>query len=63
MAAHWMPGEPRPAYLDGSAPGDFGFDPLGLGEVPANLERYKSQSSSTVDGLCSLFLGFWYQKH
>jgi len=21
MAAHWMPGEPRPAYLDGSAPG------------------------------------------
>ncbi|XP_024013481.1 chlorophyll a-b binding protein 6, chloroplastic isoform X2 [Eutrema salsugineum] len=41
MAAHWMPGEPRPAYLDGSAPGDFGFDPLGLGEVPENLERYK----------------------
>ena len=20
---------------------DFGFDPLGLGEVPANLERFK----------------------
>ncbi|NBH29342.1 hypothetical protein D3Z60_27550, partial [Lachnospiraceae bacterium] len=41
MTADWMPGEPRPPYLDGSAPGDFGFDPLRLGEVPENLERYK----------------------
>jgi hypothetical protein len=41
MAAQWLPGQPRPSYLDGSAPGDFGFDPLGLGEVPENLERYK----------------------
>ncbi|GFZ14781.1 chlorophyll a-b binding protein 6 [Actinidia rufa] len=40
MTADWMPGQPRPPYLDGSAPGDFGFDPLGLGEVPENLERY-----------------------
>lgn len=39
--AEWLPGLPRPAYLDGSAPGDFGFDPLGLGEVPENLERFK----------------------
>jgi light-harvesting complex I chlorophyll a/b binding protein 1 len=39
--AEWLPGNPRPAYLDGSAPGDFGFDPLGLGEVPENLERFK----------------------
>lgn len=36
-----MPGQPRPPYLDGSAPGDFGFDPLGLGAIPENLERYK----------------------
>ncbi|KAB2596028.1 chlorophyll a-b binding protein 6 [Pyrus ussuriensis x Pyrus communis] len=41
MSADWMPGEPRPPYLDGSAPGDFGFDPLRLGEVPENLERFK----------------------
>ncbi|KAL8551555.1 hypothetical protein ACS0TY_000591 [Phlomoides rotata] len=41
MSAEWMPGQPRPPYLDGSAPGDFGFDPLRLGEVPENLERYK----------------------
>jgi light-harvesting complex I chlorophyll a/b binding protein 1 len=39
--AEWLPGNPRPSYLDGSAPGDFGFDPLGLGEVPENLERFK----------------------
>lgn len=39
--AEWLPGNPRPAYLDGSAPGDFGFDPLGFGEVPENLERFK----------------------
>jgi light-harvesting complex I chlorophyll a/b binding protein 1 len=39
--AEWLPGNPRPPYLDGSAPGDFGFDPLGLGEVPENLERFK----------------------
>ncbi|BBH09685.1 photosystem I light harvesting complex gene 1 [Prunus dulcis] len=41
MSADWMPGQPRPPYLDGSAPGDFGFDPLRLGEVPENLERFK----------------------
>ncbi|KAL9270232.1 Chlorophyll a-b binding protein 6A, chloroplastic-like protein [Drosera capensis] len=41
LYAEWMPGQPRPSYLDGSAPGDFGFDPLGLGEVPENLERFK----------------------
>uniref|UniRef100_A0A1D1YP34 Chlorophyll a-b binding protein, chloroplastic n=1 Tax=Anthurium amnicola TaxID=1678845 RepID=A0A1D1YP34_9ARAE len=41
MSAEWMPGQPRPPYLDGSAPGDFGFDPLRLGEVPENLERFK----------------------
>ncbi|CAA6669358.1 unnamed protein product [Spirodela intermedia] len=40
MSAEWMPGQPRPPYLDGSAP-DFGFDPLRLGEVPENLERFK----------------------
>uniref|UniRef100_A0A0F7H081 Chlorophyll a-b binding protein, chloroplastic n=1 Tax=Goodyera fumata TaxID=1390594 RepID=A0A0F7H081_9ASPA len=41
MSAEWMPGQPRPAHLDGTAPGDFGFDPLGFGVVPENLERYK----------------------
>jgi hypothetical protein len=27
----WLPGMTPPAHLDGSMPGDFGFDPLGLG--------------------------------
>ena len=27
----WIPGMTAPPHLDGSMPGDFGFDPLGLG--------------------------------
>lgn len=27
----WFPGSVPPPWLDGSLPGDFGFDPLGLG--------------------------------
>jgi light-harvesting complex I chlorophyll a/b binding protein 1 len=41
MSAEWLPGQPRPSYLDGSVPGDFGFDPLGLAEVPENYKRYQ----------------------
>lgn len=41
MSSEWMPGQPRPAHLDGSSPGDFGFDPLGLAELPENFDRYK----------------------
>ncbi|KAI5069947.1 hypothetical protein GOP47_0014290 [Adiantum capillus-veneris] len=41
MSAKRLPGQPHPAYLDKSFPGDFGFDPLGLVEVPENFERYK----------------------
>lgn len=36
----WLPGSETPAYLDG-LPGSFGFDPLKLGETPANLERFQ----------------------
>ncbi|KAG5133072.1 hypothetical protein JHK82_024260 [Glycine max] len=28
----WFPGSSPPEWLDGSLPGDFGFDPLGLGK-------------------------------
>ncbi|XWS22760.1 hypothetical protein CRYUN_Cryun29cG0064000 [Craigia yunnanensis] len=28
----WFPGSIPPPWLDGSLPGDFGFDPLGLGK-------------------------------
>ncbi|XAR61882.1 hypothetical protein NMG60_11016425 [Bertholletia excelsa] len=36
----WLPGLDPPPYLDGSLAGDFGFDPLGLGEDPDNLKWF-----------------------
>ncbi|KAK4402305.1 Chlorophyll a-b binding protein 4, chloroplastic [Sesamum angolense] len=36
----WLPGLASPAYLDGSLPGDNGFDPLGLAEDPENLKWF-----------------------
>lgn len=38
--ATWLPGLDPPPYLDGTLPGDFGFDPLGLGEEPEALKWY-----------------------
>lgn len=39
--AAWCPGSTAPEYLDGSLPGDFGFDPLGLGANPAMLAKFR----------------------
>ncbi|KNA20832.1 hypothetical protein SOVF_048750 [Spinacia oleracea] len=36
----WLPGLDPPPHLDGSLAGDFGFDPLGLGEDPEGLKWY-----------------------
>lgn len=33
----WFPGSTPPPWLDGSLPGDFGFDPLGLGKWVLNM--------------------------
>ncbi|GBF96531.1 hypothetical protein Rsub_09114 [Raphidocelis subcapitata] len=33
----WFPGNPAPAHLDGSLAGDYGFDPLNLGQEPETL--------------------------
>eukprot|EP00951_Prasinocladus_malaysianus_P042784 scaffold524382_cov19-Prasinocladus_malaysianus.AAC.1 len=33
----WLQGASAPKHLDGSLPGDFGFDPLGLGSEPDRL--------------------------
>ena len=41
MRATWMPGSAPPAYLDGSMPCDYGFDPFGLGKEPAQLARFQ----------------------
>jgi len=39
--APWCPGSAAPSYLDGSLPGDFGFDPLGFGANPVNLVQFR----------------------
>ncbi|GAB2289667.1 Chlorophyll a-b binding protein 4, chloroplastic [Dionaea muscipula] len=36
----WLPGLASPTYLNGSLPGDNGFDPLGLAEDPANMKWF-----------------------
>ncbi|KAL2610390.1 hypothetical protein R1flu_028963 [Riccia fluitans] len=36
----WFPGSTAPAWLDGSLPADFGFDPLGLGSEPELLKWF-----------------------
>ncbi|KAH7279749.1 hypothetical protein KP509_37G034400 [Ceratopteris richardii] len=36
----WLPGLDPPAHLDGSLPGDYGFDPLELGKEPEALRWY-----------------------
>jgi len=36
----WYPGATPPKYLDGSMPGDYGFDPLRLGANAASLPYY-----------------------
>ncbi|CAG9465456.1 unnamed protein product [Pedinophyceae sp. YPF-701] len=38
--AGWLPGAEAPSHLNGSLPGDRGFDPLGLGSDPDRLKWY-----------------------
>jgi len=37
---NWLPGSPKPAYLEGLS-GNYGFDPLSLGEEPKSLARFR----------------------
>merc|ERR1712050_368343 len=39
--AAWFPGSQSPKHLDGTLPGDFGFDPLNLGKDPQALIWYR----------------------
>jgi len=40
FGGNWLPGSTPPPYLDGTLPGDVGFDPLKLGEDPETLKWY-----------------------
>jgi len=37
----WLNGAKAPAHLNGTIPGDYGFDPLGLGTNPDRLKWYQ----------------------
>merc|ERR1712060_291817 len=39
-AGNWYPGAASPKWLDGSLPGDYGFDPLKLGTEPEQLKWF-----------------------
>jgi len=43
--ARWLPNTPRPDWLDGTLPGDRGFDPLGLAK-PAEYLQYSADSQN-----------------
>lgn len=44
----WFPGSTPPAWLDGSLPGDFGFDPLGLGKINNHYTNFMSLKPTWV---------------
>lgn len=48
----WNPGNPAPEWLDGSMPGDYGFDPLGLGSDPEVLTYF--QQAELVHARCGI---------
>jgi len=36
----WLRGAQAPSYLNGTLPGDYGYDPLGMGSQPERLKWY-----------------------
>merc|ERR1712159_122546 len=69
--AKWLPGTIAPAHLDGGIPGDYGFDPLGLGTDPDRLAWYVEAEKMNgrwamvavvgILGQESLGLGKWFE--
>lgn len=68
----WVPGAEAPAYLDGSMPGDFGFDIFGLGADPVALNWYRQAELQharwAMLGVTGIFVQsaripdtFWYE--
>lgn len=57
---HRLPNIKTPDYLDGTIPGDYGFDPLGLGSDPERLKYYQEAelmnarwAMMAVAGICT----------
>ncbi|WP_289481750.1 chlorophyll a/b-binding protein, partial [Klebsiella pneumoniae] len=52
--ALWLPNTTRPAWLDGSLPGDRGFDPLGLSKpaeyLQVDLDQLDQNAASNKAG-------------
>merc|ERR1712159_543827 len=69
--AKWLPGTIAPVHLDGTIPGDYGFDPLGLGSDADRLAWYVEAEKmngrwamAAVVGILgqeSLGLGKWFE--
>merc|ERR1712224_827379 len=69
--ANWLPGTIAPAHLDGGLPGDFGFDPLGLGTDSDRLAWYAEAEKMNgrwamvavvgIMGQETLGLGKWFE--
>ncbi|KAF2324384.1 hypothetical protein GH714_013401 [Hevea brasiliensis] len=57
----WLPGLDPPPYLDGTLAGDYGFDPLGLGEDPESLNGLCRQSWFMLVLPCLALLEFFSQ--
>lgn len=65
----WLPNTTRPPWLDGSLPGDRGFDPLGLAKPteylqvspPFRLCREQTGFCGVLPRLMKPTAGFWHQ--
>merc|ERR1719359_782834 len=69
--AKWLPGTNAPAHLDGKIPGDYGFDPLGLGSDSNRLKwyieaekmngRWAMAATAGILGQEALGVGKWFE--
>lgn len=70
VEGNWFPGSDRPAHLTEDLPGNYGYDPLGLSQDKANLDRFRE--SEVINGRWAMLgvvgslvveilgLGTWY---
>jgi light-harvesting complex I chlorophyll a/b binding protein 5 len=66
-----LSGTTAPAHLDGKIPGDYGFDPLGLGSDPNRLRwyieaekmngRWAMAAAAGILGQEALGVGKWFE--